>query len=135
MGSEFQVPSLYERLGGREGLLRLLRHFYADVRQHGLIGPVFASKISDWPKHLETIADFWSAATGGPMEYAGAMPWKHLSLGIDERHFEAWLDLWRRHCRIQLKPQEAADLIALAETVGMRLRGILSAHGGRERIL
>ena len=55
------APSLYERLGGRAGLLDLLKYFYADVRQHREIAPIFAAQIEDWPAHLEKIADFWSA--------------------------------------------------------------------------
>ena len=50
---------LYQRIGGSEGLSRLLRHFYADVRQDPLIGPIFNTQIKDWKHHLEVIASFW----------------------------------------------------------------------------
>lgn len=120
------LPSpLFDRLGGRPQLLALLRYFYADVRQHAEIAPIFAAKITDWPAHLEKIADFWSGATGGPALYRGAMPMKHLPLGLEERHFLAWLDLWSRHCRAHLPAPEAAELIAIAETIGQRLRQIV----------
>lgn len=115
---------LFDRLGGRPRLLYLLRHFYADVRQHREIGPIFSAHIADWPMHLEKIADFWSGATGGPALYSGPMPFKHISLGLEERHFAAWLDLWQRHCRAHLPAIEAKQLIALAESIGMRLRQI-----------
>ncbi len=118
---------LFERIGGRAGLLRLLRHFYADVRQHREIAPIFAAHIADWPAHLEKIADFWSGVTGGPARYAGGMPFKHAPLGLEERHFEAWLGLWGRHCRAHLPPAEAEELVALAEGIGRRLRQILAA--------
>jgi hypothetical protein len=36
---------LYQRIGGREGILNLLRHFYADVRQDPVIGPVFNARL------------------------------------------------------------------------------------------
>jgi hemoglobin len=116
---------LFERIGGREPLLRLLRHFYADVRQHHEIGPVFAAKISDWPAHLEKIADFWSGATGGPARYAGPMSLKHIPLALEERHFAAWLDLWQRHCRAHLPVVEAGEMIGLAQAIGQRLRDIV----------
>jgi len=32
---------LHQRIGGHEGISKLLRHFYADVRQDPLIGPIF----------------------------------------------------------------------------------------------
>lgn len=116
---------LFVRLGGRPRLLYLLRHFYADVRQHAEIAPIFAARITDWPAHLETIADFWSGATGGPALYRGAMPMKHLTLGLTESHFAAWLGLWSRHCHAHLAPVEAAELTAIAETIGQRLRQIV----------
>lgn len=115
------VP-LFVRLGGRPQLMELLKYFYADVRQHREIAPIFAAHIEDWPAHLEKIADFWSGVTGGPARYTGAMPLKHMSLRLEERHFEAWLGLWTRQCRARLAPAEAADLIAAAETIGQRLR-------------
>jgi len=124
--------SLYDRIGGREPLLKLLRHFYADVRQHQEIAPIFAANIEDWPAHLEKIADFWSGMTGGPRLYAGGMPWKHVPLKLEERHFAAWLELWRRNCRNHVGGAEAEELIVLAEGVGQRLRQILAMHGGAD---
>lgn len=121
--------TLYDRIGGRPALLNLLRHFYADVRQHHEIAPVFAAHIDDWPSHLEKIANFWSGVTGGPRLYGGGMPWKHIPLQLKERHFAAWLDLWSRNCRAHLPPAEADELIAAAETLGQRLRQILGQHG------
>ena len=41
--------SLYDRLGQHEGILKLIKPFYADVRQHAVIGPIFDSHIQDWP--------------------------------------------------------------------------------------
>lgn len=121
--------TLFERLGGRPRLQHLLKYFYADVRQHTEIAPIFAANITDWPAHLEKIADFWSGALGGPVLYRGAMPMKHVPLGLEERHFQAWLGLWSRHCRAHLAPTEAEELIAVAETVGQRLRQIVALHG------
>ena len=120
---------LFNRLGGRPRLMHLLRHFYADVRQHKEIGPIFAAQIRDWPAHLEKIADFWSNVTGGPIRYEGPMPAKHFPLGLEEKHFEAWLDLWGRHCRAHLPPQEAAEMIAAAEGIGERLRWLIKQRG------
>jgi len=122
--------SLFVRLGGRPQLMELLKYFYADVRQHREIAPIFAAHIGDWPAHLEKIADFWSGVTGGPALYSGAMPLKHMPLGLEERHFQAWLGLWARQCRARLAPAEAADLIAAAETIGQRLRHMVGVAPG-----
>lgn len=120
-------PSLHDRIGGRPGLQLLLRRFYADVRQHDEIGPIFAAQIEDWPAHLEKIADFWSGLTGGPALYGGGMAARHIPLRLEEPHFQAWLGLWHRHCRAHLAPAEAAEMIAIAEGIGQRLRAITAA--------
>ncbi len=121
--------TLYQRLGGRERLNVLLRRFYADVRQQNLIGPIFNRQIDDWPAHLEKIADFWSNVTGGPVRYSGPMPFKHVPLGLDLEHFDAWLGLWRRHCRAHIGGPEAEELIAAAEMIGERIRWVIARHG------
>ncbi len=117
--------TLFDRIGGRAPLLQLLKYFYADVRQHQEIGPIFTAHITDWPAHLEKIADFWSGVTGGPMNYRGGMAMRHMPLGLEERHFAAWLGLWGRHCQARLSPREATELTAIAETIGQRLRAMV----------
>jgi hemoglobin len=119
--------SLYERIGGRAGLARLLRYFYSDVRQHSLLGPVFNRQIDDWPAHIEKIGLFWARVTGGPSGYSGAMPAKHLNLGIDASHFDAWLLLWSFNCSTHLKNTEAQEMINVAYEIGRRLKGILAS--------
>ena len=126
---EQDSPKLYERIGGQEGIAQLLRHFYADVRQHQVIGPVFNARIKDWPAHLAKIGEFWARVTGGPSNYAGQMPAKHLGLGLDPRHFAAWLQLWDANCRCYLKPREAEEMSALAHGIGQRLRSIIFGTG------
>ncbi|MET0262803.1 MAG: group III truncated hemoglobin [Rariglobus sp.] len=121
--------SLFDRIGGRPVLQTLLRRFYADVRQHNEIAPIFAANVEDWPAHLEKIADFWSGLTGGPALYGGGMAARHIPLQLEERHFQAWLGLWRRHCETHLPAPEAAEMITIAEAIGQRLRAITgSAH-------
>ncbi|MDF3059656.1 MAG: globin, partial [Rariglobus sp.] len=92
------------------------------------VGPIFGNHVDDWPAHLEKIADFWSGALGGPALYSGAMPWKHAALGLEEKHFQAWLGLWHRHCQARLPAREAGEMIARAEAIGQRLRQIVALH-------
>lgn len=127
-----QDPSLYDRIGGSDGLAKFLRHFYADVRQHNLIGPIFNSRINDWPAHITKIGTFWARITGGPSDYAGQMPAKHFDLGLDASHFKAWLGLWECNCRCYFEQQEAEEMIQLAHGIGRRLKSIVAgeAPGG-----
>lgn len=123
---------LYERIGGREGLARLLRHFYADVRQDPLIGPVFNARIQDWGEHLAIIANFWQTVLGAMRTYSGPMPALHAPLGLGPEHFERWLFLWRANCRAHLPAEAAEEMIDLARHLGQKLQVILgvSPPGG-----
>ncbi len=116
---------LYHRIGGHDGLLQLLRHFYADVRQHNVIGPIFNARIQDWPAHVAKIAEFWARVTGGPSTYTGQMPARHLGLGLAPEHFAAWLELWDFNCRRRLAAPEADAMSRLAHEIGERLSGIV----------
>lgn len=117
--------SLYERIGGRVKIALLLRHFYADVRQHQVIGPIFNRQIRDWQEHLAKIGEFWARLAGGPSNFVGSLPHKHATLGLAAEHFNAWLGLWEVNCRCYLPPAEAADMIELAHMIGHRLKTIL----------
>lgn len=121
---------LYQRIGGREGILNLLRHFYADVRQDPLIGPIFNVQIDDWKQHLEIIASFWETLTGGPRTYGRPMPKKHFRLYLQEEHFERWLFLWQANCRAQLPTDVALEMIDLAHHISDKLRLILGISNG-----
>ena len=113
--------SLFDRLGGREGILKLIKSFYADVRQHAELGPIFNSKIHDWPAHLEKIAEFWSLQTGGESRYRGGFGAAHLSLELEAEHFQHWLRLWEFNNARQLPAREAAEMNELAHELGRRL--------------
>jgi hemoglobin len=120
---------LYQRIGGREGISNLLKHFYADVRQDPLIGPIFNAQIEDWKKHLEIIASFWETVIGGPRTYGRPMPMIHVSLQLREEHFERWLFLWQANCRAQLPADTAREMIDLSQHIAGKLRLILGISG------
>jgi hemoglobin len=122
--------TLYERLGGHEGILRLITPFYTDVRQHAVLGPIFNAQIQDWPAHLANIAEFWARQTGGPSKYPGGFAAAHLPLGIQPSDFQHWLGLWEWNCRRHLAPAEADEMIALAHRIGGQLQKILSGRTG-----
>ena len=125
MNTDQTTATLYERIGGHEKLLPLLHHFYADVRQHQLIGPIFNKQIHDWPAHIRKIGEFWARITGGPSTYAGGMPMAHMPLGLQRIHLTAWLQLWEFNCRRHLPAPEAEELIAIAHNIGERLLSIV----------
>ncbi len=116
-----ETRSLYERLGGHDGILKLIKPFYADVRQHELLGPIFNAHIQDWPAHLEKIADFWALQAGGESKYRGGFAGAHMRLGLQPEHFQNWIALWEYNNARSLPPSEAAEMNALAHELGRRL--------------
>jgi hemoglobin len=113
--------SLYERLGGHAGILKLIRPFYMDVRQHALIGPIFNAQVKDWTAHLDKIADFWALQTGGKSSYRGGFAGAHMGLGLQQEHFDHWLGLWNLNNARELPPREATEMNNLAHQLAGRL--------------
>lgn len=121
--------SVFDQMGGAPALKNLLHHFYADVRQDELIGPIFNARIHDWPSHLDKIGSFWARQAGGPSGYAGGFGAAHRSLGLQPEHFHRWLGLWERNCRQHLEPVAADWMIARAHDLGNNLKRILGGGG------
>ena len=71
--------------------------FYTKVKEDDLLSPVFASKIAAeaWPAHLERIYDFWNAILFAETGFNGNPMQKHMTLPIEEKHFDQWLELFR----------------------------------------
>lgn len=123
-GQDEATPAtLYERLGGRPGLERLVESFYTRAREDDVLGPVFARHVHDWPSHFQTVADFWSNHTGGPPRYRGGMG-KHLRLGLQPEHFVRWLALWEDTARQQFGEGPAAELAAIGRQVAGNLQAM-----------
>lgn len=126
-GHEFPAPppnpppppgaiTLFDRLGGKPGVSRLIKWFYARVRFEPLLEPVFNAHVERWSEHLEVLIDYWCGMAGGPTAYTGGMG-KHFRLGLDASHFEAWLSVWEQNCRDLLQPREADEMVFLARNI------------------
>src|SRR5919108_6649277 len=94
MGSEpkpSSSPSLYRRLGGREGIAGVVDAFVTNVLADPRIGPTFKTLPAAKVGPLKTnIADFICENTGGPCSYGGrTMEASHRGLGLDTIDFEA----------------------------------------------
>lgn len=109
---------------------QLVRGFYDRVRNDDLIGPVFASKITDWEPHLQQMFAFWSSVTLMTGRYHGQPMRKHLRLPVDHQHFDRWLALFEQTAR-ELCPPKAAEIFLdrarrIAESFEM---GVATANG------
>jgi hemoglobin len=85
------TPSLYRRLGGREGIAGVVDAFVTNVLADPRIGPTFKTLPAAKVGPLKTnIADFICENTGGPCSYGGrTMEASHRGLGLDTIDFEA----------------------------------------------
>lgn len=115
---------------------RLVDAFYARVRADARLGPVFAEAVHDWPAHLATLVDFWSAMLRGTRRFSGAPVQRHNALpGLDAAMFERWLALFRQTTAElgNRDMQQLADAMAgqVAANLLARYRGAGEAAPGR----
>lgn len=96
MGSETKTttspsPSLYRRLGGREGIAGVVDQFVVNALADPRIGPAFKALPADRVGPLKTnIADFICENTGGPCSYGGrTMQESHKGLKLAKEDVEA----------------------------------------------
>jgi len=109
---------------------RLVRRFYARVRDDAMLGPIFAAKIEDWEAHLQKMFAFWSSVALMSGRYHGQPMARHLALPIDARHFDRWLALFAQTAN-DVCPQAAAEhFILLARRIAESLElGLANAQG------
>jgi hemoglobin len=129
-----------ERTGIDEAMIdRLVRAFYAKVREDAVLGPVFSERVADWEPHLIRMGEFWSSVALMTGIYHGSPMEKHLPLPVDARHFDRWLKLFREAAQ-EICPPVAAHFIERAERVAQSLemgiavsQGVLLTKGARFR--
>ncbi len=111
-------------------IARLVRAFYARVREDSEIGPIFAERIEDWEPHLERMCAFWSSVALMSGRYHGSPMQKHLPLPIRARHFDRWLALFETTAQEQCPPEAAKHFIMLAHRIAESLElGLAGAKG------
>jgi hemoglobin len=107
----------------------LLDLFYTKVRADPELGPVFTRAIGqdEWPKHIATIQDFWSAVMLKSGRYKGNPFQVHKEVeGISPELFTRWLALFDESCREMLPPDLAAAMHGRAVQIADSLKAGLS---------
>jgi len=124
---EFIAPSPVQ--SRHPDLALLVENFYASAREDGVLGPVFAHAIQDWPHHLRALTAFWAAQLRGRGSYRGTPLAAHRALAqqagaarLTPDMFARWLALWREACAQTMPPHEAAILQARAERIADVMR-------------
>lgn len=102
---------------------RVVAVFYAAVRRHEVLGPVFAGHVADWPAHEARIAAFWRNAILYERSYDGNPMRVHRQAGdVRPDHFPIWLALFDESLRRTVPSQTAHAWSALAHRIGQGLR-------------
>jgi hemoglobin len=119
---------------------RLVRSFYAKVREDALLAPIFEARIHDWEPHLQRMCAFWSSVALMSGRYHGSPMVKHLPLPVDAAHFDRWLALFEETAREVCPPEADAHFVERARRIAESLelgiagrQGILRRSGERFR--
>lgn len=83
--------SLFERVGGAEGVEQLVERFYTRVLGDPQLRPYFDNVAMDKLRRMQF--EFFSAALGGPIRYGGRpVIHAHQGRGITRQHFQAFVE-------------------------------------------
>jgi hemoglobin len=116
--------------------------FYGKIRADGLLGPIFAERIADWPAHLARMKAFWRSVLHNSGEFAGNPMLKHMAIpGIELRHFSHWLELFYQTLREAEPTSDATALVAgrarmiadsLLTGIAMQRDGLPGGRAGKD---
>lgn len=102
---------------------RVVTRFYARIRVHDVLGPVFGAHVNEWREHESKIAGFWKKSILLEAGYEGnPMQVHHRTPEVKAEHFALWLALFDEVLRAELPEQTAASWSALAHRIGRGLR-------------
>ncbi|MFD2174642.1 group III truncated hemoglobin [Rhodobacter lacus] len=106
-----------------EEIERVVARFYARVRAHPELAPIFAAHVTDWAHHEAKIARFWKGSILHQKGYEGSPMIAHRRAGdVAGGHFPLWLATFDAVLRETLAPEAAAAWSALAHRIGKGLR-------------
>ena len=101
----------------------VVAEFYAAIRHHPGLGPVFAVHVTDWPEHEAKIARFWRNAILMERGYDGNPFAAHQAAGnVRAAMFDVWLGLFDSVLKRNLSAQTAQSWSELAHRIGRGLR-------------
>jgi hemoglobin len=122
MGTDAVRPTPDRDLDSPEQIAEMVRRFYQDVAQDGLLGPVFNDVAQvDWAEHLPKLTAFWCRALLSIPGYEGN-PFRshqevHERSPFTNEQFERWLQLFRDTVELGWVGPNASHAVAFAERV------------------
>lgn len=93
-------------------IARLVDEFYAAIRDDDLLGPIFMTRIHDWPAHLQQMNRFWQSILLGTASFNGNPMLKHIAIPhLAEHHFTRWLELFYATLRSIADDEAAINMV------------------------
>ncbi len=108
--------SLYERIGGEETIASLIDAFYDRIISDEELRPFFANSSVETIRRMQR--EFFAAALGGPIVYAGrGLREAHSGRGITKVHFRRFIDhLMETLKDYEISEQDSYDIISRLNT-------------------
>lgn len=102
----------------------LVDTFYARVREHPQLGPIFNNAVDDWPEHLAKLKSFWESVALNAGVYSGRPMQAHMRVpAIEPAHFGQWLYLFEQTLRDIAPTEEAVEYFMVrASRIGESLK-------------
>lgn len=111
-----KLLTLYDRVGGEQGVKNLVRSFYDRVLKDPELAPFFETASLDRLFRMQS--EFFGAALGGPVTYSGlSICQAHFGMGIDRQDFARFVNHLIETLKAwQLSEHEINDLISRVNT-------------------
>ncbi|MFY1048240.1 group III truncated hemoglobin [Chryseobacterium sp. GP-SGM7] len=109
-------------LESREDIELLVNSFYDQVIKDETIGFFFKDVVNvDFKNHLPKMYSFWESILFGQMSYKGNPMAVHFPINetkaMENRHFEKWLELWKKTIEENFTGQNATMAITKSENI------------------
>lgn len=115
----------------------VVREFYAKIRVHPTLGPIFNGVIGTnagiWRFHEDKIASFWRSVLFRDGAFYGNPMVAHMNIPeIRDEHFTQWLELFDTVLTEVLPEETALAFSAIAHRIGRGLRRSVNVANGLE---
>lgn len=105
-----------------EAITAMVDNFYALIREDDELGPIFNSRIDDWPHHLQRMVFFWRAVLRSEPTFhiseRGAPPVLHWAMDEVRRpHYGRWLELFGGVVAEIFEPEDAEQVLNAAHRI------------------
>lgn len=125
------TADIMEKTGIDDAMIeRLVRLFYQRIQAEPVLGPIFASRVTDWEHHIAKLCAFWSSVALMTGRYHGQPMRMHMNLPVNGTHFDRWLELFERTAAEVCPPSASEHFVERARRIADSLElGIATAQG------